>query len=552
MKILIVTPAFNPPHGGLRIINEWASRLTQWHEVTIHPLKPGACTWMKLDPRVTIMDVFAPSWCDCMILTSPHSIHLADHPKAPKRIFLFMQMLEHLFRPNDRAWAEMCRKFYTSPHPLILISDWNQKTLEQEYKRTGPTYYVGNGVNTEDFPIEPGTHDGKTVLIEGWESLNESKDPDRIGPKVADRLRKDGFRILAYSQSPLRTMPEAVDEYHQRPTLEMLNSLYRRATILIKATKYDARACAPMEAMTKGVPTVRAIIKGDDDLTAENSLRCAYNLNELYFNARKLLDNPQLRERLSAGCHAHVENFSWAYWMERINGIINFTMPQPEEGGTYSIGPLTEKPECKTVIVAVKYLEPEWAETKRCIEACNVPVVYVDRDRPGIGSLSEAINRGFREACAAYDFKYVWFVTNVTFEPEVLTRLEGEAERFPWAAVHPRFDSDHHHLRYGGDHVPFVEFTAPLIRRTMFTGLELDEDMPYWGQDLDWGHRARQRGFSMCVPPHISVDHVYIRNSKQHHITKQRKAMRRATDQQTTNRLIEKYGTDWKSVLGYK
>ena len=47
-------------------------------------------------------------------------------------------------------------------------------------------------------------------------------------------------------------------------------------------------------------------------------------------------------------------------------------------------------------IVSIVYHEPEWIETKKCIEACGVPVVYVERSPPGVGSLAEAINRGFK------------------------------------------------------------------------------------------------------------------------------------------------------------
>lgn len=234
-----------------------------------------------------------------------------------------MQMMEHMFRPHDIEWNAMCKEFYTSPHPLISISKWNIEALQKDYGRTAPTHYVGNGVNLNDFPIEHQEKDGKTVLVEGWEGYNPTKDVEHIGPKVAYRLKQDGYKIIAYGQVPIKFYPLVPDKYYLCPDLKTLNYIYSKATIMIKASRYDARSCAPMESMTKGTVTARAIIDGDDDLIGgRNCAKVGYTEHELYGAALMLLRNSDTRKMMADNCRKHVLDFSWQYWMEKINEIL--------------------------------------------------------------------------------------------------------------------------------------------------------------------------------------------------------------------------------------
>lgn len=312
------------PHGGTRVIMEWANRLTQWHDVFLYNEKPGLCNWFTLNGKVQIIqkiDVWIER-VDCLIITSPHSIHHQDHPQCPKKVFIFLQMLEHMFHDGD-DWRVKCEKFYESRHPMILISKWNENVLREFYERKGDIYYVGNGVNTQDFPIEISPKDGRTVLVEGWEGYNSAKDVDMIAPKVALRLRQEGYRVIAYGQVKLKTMPEALDNYYYKPSLSLMNQLYSEATILLKASRYDARACAPVEAMTKGTVTARAIIEGDDDLEyGINCYKVPYSEERLYNVAKIILTNEKIRNQMSAGCIEHVKKYSWDYWMNEINNIL--------------------------------------------------------------------------------------------------------------------------------------------------------------------------------------------------------------------------------------
>lgn len=317
MRIVITCPDINSIHGGIRVILEWANRLHDLgHQVfVLDQAKRLKCKWFPLKTRV-VNNSYIINRADCLIVTSPHGVQYLD--RLVRRKFVFVQMMEHYFRPENPKWLEMCRKFYTTPHHCISISHWNIEEMKQLWGRTAPTFYVGNGVNLEMFPIRKSIKDGKTILIESPITSNPSKDPEMLTFKVAKHLQNQGYKIIGYGARP---MDIDIAEYYVNPNLDKLNDLYSRATILLKATKMDARSCSPMEAMTKGTVTVRGIIKGDDDLTNENSFRCGYNERELYDTALLALTSP-LTEQKSNACRQYVQDFSWDHWMPKINEII--------------------------------------------------------------------------------------------------------------------------------------------------------------------------------------------------------------------------------------
>lgn len=204
-------------------------------------------------------------------------------------------------------------------------------------------------------------------------------------------------------------------------------------------------------------------------------------------------------------------------------------------------------------IVAIIYQEEYWKETELLLAQTNDPVYLVDRK--GVGSMSEAYNTGFKEAMKDQEYEWIWFVSNVTFKPKDWQNIKNLAKTLTgYAAINPVYNSDHPHLRPGHSEfavydIPFVEFTAPLVRASVFKENPLDEMLPYWGQDLDWSHRVKQNGWKLAACSEMVLGHSYIRESEPNKITEQRKKLRFQTDAGTHKRLIEKYGQDWRKII---
>lgn len=206
-------------------------------------------------------------------------------------------------------------------------------------------------------------------------------------------------------------------------------------------------------------------------------------------------------------------------------------------------------------ILSVKYEEFSWLKTREDIENTNLPAVYVDRKPKGIGSLSEAINRGVKEI----DSECLFLCTNINFKKSVIENLYKRIEELPKAAaICPVYKSDHSHLRpssyaFGFDlfEVPFVEFTTGIFRTDLLKRFPLDEDMPFVGMDLDWSKIVKDSGYTLHSLKSVEIDHSYIRHSLHHEITKKRLRARKNADASTIARLEQKWGKDWRHILNY-
>lgn len=206
-------------------------------------------------------------------------------------------------------------------------------------------------------------------------------------------------------------------------------------------------------------------------------------------------------------------------------------------------------------ILSVRYEEFSWLKTREDIENTNLPVVYVDRKPKGLGSLSEAINRGVKEI----EDEYVFLCTNINFKKSVIEGLYNRIKELPQAAaICPVYKSDHSHLRpssyaFGYDlfEVPFVEFTTGIFRTDLLKRFPLDEDMPYCGMDLHWSKQVKDAGYTLHSLKSVEIDHTYIRNCPGEKITRKRLALRKQADAGTIAKLESIYGKDWRKAVGY-
>lgn len=200
--------------------------------------------------------------------------------------------------------------------------------------------------------------------------------------------------------------------------------------------------------------------------------------------------------------------------------------------------------------IVLLYEEAGWKKaTEDCLSAAGFRQWdYADRD--GVGSMSKAFNRAFYDISPRRE-KYIWFVTNVTFPPEMPAALLDVMEKHPkCAAVHPVFDSDHPHIKTPPPGpVPFIEWTAPMIRIEALDDVGLlDEALPYVHFDLDWSYRAREAGWELRVDGTHRLQHTYLWKDAPEQISRMRRELRTLRHPASVARMIEKYGPNWKNI----
>ena len=93
---------------------------------------------------------------------------------------------------------------------------------------------------------------------------------------------------------------------------------------MLKASRYDARSCAPVEAMKCGTVTVRAIERGDDDLIdMANCRKVGYDFNELLYAAKSIINVPDFRLSLeSAAIEYATRVLNWETRISEIENIL--------------------------------------------------------------------------------------------------------------------------------------------------------------------------------------------------------------------------------------
>lgn len=218
----------------------------------------------------------------------------------------------------------------------------------------------------------------------------------------------------------------------------------------------------------------------------------------------------------------------------------------------------------KVLIVALEYLEDDWQQTKACIEATGLPVVYVSRD--GVGNMARAFNNiaipknviYTETRCGVFvNDVYLWFVTNIVFDKDLPNKLAKAMDETGFAAIHPAMKtSDHIHQWPDGSgevkEVPFVEWTAPMVRADVFLNNPLDEMLQYFYFDLDWSYRVKQQGYKVGVHHGAEINHTYLRNKKPHPISEIRKQLRNYWTPISQAHMESKYGKGWEQLMNWK
>ena len=325
-KIAYCTPGLGPC-GGVRVILEHCTRLQKrGHDVTIiNPSGNSPMIWewygqMDVPVKRGLTD---GKTFDLVVATGGSTVYWAQKIPA-ERYAYFVQMMEHRFFKVGTSNYYQHEQSYALAHKMgfqtITIAEWLRESLE-EYGVDAPV--IPNGVNQDQFH-KVGDNENY-ILVEG-DNRNPAKDVQGISWGVAQNLKRK-YDVALYGYAAIQhPYANLMDYFVMKPSQEEMRRLYSGALFLLKASRFEGRACAPVEAMCCGTTTVRGIIQGDDDLIHEkNCLRTGYDYDAVEEQAERLLENHNLRDRLERGCKKHAKTvLQWDKvidWLEELYGI---------------------------------------------------------------------------------------------------------------------------------------------------------------------------------------------------------------------------------------
>ncbi len=322
-RIVYATPGVLGPNGGMRVIFEHVTHLMQnGHNVSLLAPSAQRPAWYLLSAKIPIYDyrslpdkVLNP---DVLVATGFQTVDYVAKLSA-KRKFYFIQMMEHLFFPEgSNGYTSAIRSYDVARlnnFKIITIAEWLANEL---YNRWGfQSEIIPNGVNTKHF-YKQGKKQGY-ILIEG-DNRNRAKDIEGISWKVGVYLReKYGVKIWGYA-ALRHNYVDRLDKFVLTPSVTTIRKLYSGAKFLLKASRYEGRSCAPVEAMACGTTCVRGIIEGDNDLIDNATcLRRPYDLKLVREAADLMMTDNVLYERLTENASIYVDKF--LDWNDIVNSI---------------------------------------------------------------------------------------------------------------------------------------------------------------------------------------------------------------------------------------
>lgn len=275
MDILIVSPSLEP-YGGVRVILNLAKYL-QWagHKVTLQSINGAmSCPWFNLPDEVQLRygwpdDISAYT---LVIATNPDTVFFCYGKRKTGLIYLCQMAEEFFFEKSNTEARNKAVAAAGLPIPMITVADWVKYHYgKMDSRHNAPIYVVPNGVDIEFINSEPKQRTDKTVfIVEGLNSNNEAKDTFgllRFAVKMIKAKWKEDVFITGFGQTePREGDKRFFSEYVVKPTTLQLSGMYSRANFLLKASMYETRSLAPLEAIACGCIPIVAIKQGHPDL----------------------------------------------------------------------------------------------------------------------------------------------------------------------------------------------------------------------------------------------------------------------------------------------
>jgi GT2 family glycosyltransferase/glycosyltransferase involved in cell wall biosynthesis len=310
--------------GGHRDIFEHLNRLSdRGHEVALYTLGEQP-DWFDLRVPVHSFEYYEDL---VQALATEDAIKVATWWNTAVPVWLssvlhgipvyFVQDIETSYYPDDERVRHAVLDSYRPEFHYMTISGWNSERLAELGLSSE---LIPPGIDLETFRTRPEIERRSDMIL----ALGRSN------PLKNLPLTLDAWRALPEPRPELCMFgiePELATDrgmrYIESPDDEQVAELLSRATVFVQTSTHEGFALPPLESMATGGAVVCTDAHGNRDFCAdgENCLMPAPDVGSVSGAFRRLLDDPQLRERLG---RAGIETAHEYAWERRIDALEKF------------------------------------------------------------------------------------------------------------------------------------------------------------------------------------------------------------------------------------
>ena len=256
---------------------------------------------------------FPTGWlCYRSAIKLPYIISLrgSDVPGEHARLKLDYKILSPAFRA---IWKKAS---------ALVANSKGLKNRALKFMPTAEIDVIPNGVDSERFSPSETPPEQQTLRLLTVGRLSITKRVEIIIDAV-EILSSQGCQILlkivggGQMQQKLKQIVneknlDNIIEITGRIDTEQMPNIYRQNDIFISASKLEGMSNAMLEAMASGLPIIAARCEGTEELIAENGLVIENaNAEEIARAIKKLIEDRQLRSRMSIAARRQAEQFTW-------------------------------------------------------------------------------------------------------------------------------------------------------------------------------------------------------------------------------------------------
>lgn len=350
MEICFVLPQMLKKQiGGYKMVYEYANRLSaEGHNVGILFLNDNALSRFKIPSfirsiAIEIFTAMEPQWFDLDKRVNKYSSTKTDIKQSLQRYELaiatgvdtvektlqfFPSAKKAYFIQDYESWIypeSEINKTFSLGLDNIVIANWLKDIVDQYAKK--PSLLLKNPIDTNVYKVINSIENRNSHSIGVLYHEAEHKG-FKYAYKAILQLKKEypDLKVKMFGTSkPTFDIPQWIDftlNASQKQTVE----IYNNVAIFLCATVREGYGLTGLEAMACGAALVSTEYDGVKEYTINGTnalLSPVADVNALVNNAKRLMDNSSLRNKIAINGEQCAKTFSWGNAMDILNDYIS-------------------------------------------------------------------------------------------------------------------------------------------------------------------------------------------------------------------------------------